>query len=288
VPVFIDIRPDTLNLDESLIERAITPRTKVIVPVHYAGVACDMTAIMEIARRHGLFVVEDAAQGVGATCGGQYLGTIGHLGCYSFHETKNLISGEGGALVINDERFLERAEIIREKGTDRSRFSRGAVDKYTWVDIGSSYLPGEMTAAFLYAQLLDAERIDAQRRAIWERYHERLAPLEERGLLRRPVTPPGVDHGDHMYAILLRGPEERGRMIRHLAAREIEAVFHYVPLHTSPMGRRLAPDTPPLPVTEEYAGRLLRLPFFRELTPAMIDRVCDAVAEFFSPAGGGR
>ena len=288
VPVFVDIRPDTLNLDESLIERAITPRTKVIVPVHYAGVACDMAAIMEIARRHGLFVVEDAAQGVGATCGGRFLGTIGHLGCYSFHETKNLISGEGGALVINDERFLERAEIIRATGTDRSRFFRGAVDKYTWVDIGSSYLPGEMVAAFLHAQLLDAERIDAQRRAIWERYHENLAPLEERGLLRRPVTPPGVEHGAHMYAILLRGPEERGRMIRHLAEREIEAVFHYVPLHTSPMGRRLAPDTPPLPVTEEYAGRLLRLPFFRELTPAMIDRVGEAVAEFFDPAGAGR
>ncbi|MBQ4107440.1 MAG: dTDP-4-amino-4,6-dideoxygalactose transaminase [Lentisphaeria bacterium] len=282
VPVFVDIRPDTLNLDETLLERAITPRTKVIVPVHYAGIACDMTAIMEIARRHHLPVVEDAAQGVGSSWRGQYLGTIGHLGCYSFHETKNFISGEGGALVINDERFLERAEIIREKGTDRSRFFRGMVDKYTWVDIGSSYLPGELTAAFLHAQLMESGKITERRLAIWQHYHENLAPLEQQGLIRRPVVPPGCCHGGHMYYLLTRTPAERAGLIAWLAERQIEAVFHYVPLHQSPMGRQLAPHTPPLPVTEDLHARLLRLPCFCELQPGQIDRVCAAVTDFFA------
>ena len=279
-PVFVDIRPDTMNLDETKIEPAITPRTKVIVPVHYAGVGCDMEKIMDIAERHHLLVVEDAAQGVCATRNGRFLGTIGHLGCYSFHETKNFICGEGGALVVNDPRFLERAEILREKGTNRSQFFRGMVDKYTWVDIGSSYLPGELTAAFLYAQLEEAEKITAKRMAIWNAYHQKLAPLERAGLLRRPVTPPGCGHNAHMYYILVKDLAERARLIAHLKANDVQAVFHYVPLHSSPMGRKLAGPVS-LPVTEEYADRLLRLPCYYELAPEQIDRVAALIGEFF-------
>lgn len=282
VPVFVDIRPDTMNIDEKLIEAAITPRTKVIVPVHYAGVGCEMDTIMEIAARHNLLVVEDAAQGVCATYKGKYLGTIGHLGCYSFHETKNFISGEGGALVINDERFLARAEIIREKGTNRNQFFRGMVDKYTWVDIGSSYLPSEIIAAFLYAQLEESETITEKRLNIWNRYHSLLAPLEERRLLRRPYSPEECGHNAHMYYILLRDLNERKAMIDHLKTFDIHPVFHYVPLHSAPKGQELTDGKKyALPYTEAYADRLLRLPCYYELTLEMVALICTTIEDFF-------
>ncbi len=281
-PVFIDIRPDTMNLDETLIEAAITPRTKVIVAVHYAGVGCDMDAIMDIARRHGLLVVEDAAQGVCATYKGRFLGTIGHLGCYSFHETKNFISGEGGALVINDERFLERAEIVLEKGTNRSQFFRGAVDKYTWVDIGSSYVPSEIIAAFLYAQLEESAAITARRMAIWRTYHGLLEPLEKAGRLRRPVTPVECGHNAHMYYILLAGLDERTRLIDWLKAHQVEPVFHYVPLHNSPAGKRFRVGDGPLPRTVGFSERLLRLPCFYNLTGADVHWIVDLIRQFFA------
>ena len=279
IPVFVDIRPDTMNMDEKLIERAITPRTKVIVPVHYAGVGCDMDAIMEIARRHDLLVVEDAAQAVCATYNGRCLGTIGHLGCYSFHETKNFISGEGGALAINDERFFERAEIIREKGTNRSQFFRGMVDKYTWVDIGSSYLPSEMIAAFLYAQLEESDKITRKRLAIWTEYHRLLEPLEKRGALRRPVIPAGCDHNAHMYYILLKDLETRTKLIAKLKGCGINPVFHYVPLHSAPKGVELCGKVE-LPITEAYADRLLRLPCYYELSIEEVRLVVKKIDEF--------
>ncbi|NMA19334.1 MAG: dTDP-4-amino-4,6-dideoxygalactose transaminase [Lentisphaerae bacterium] len=282
VPVFVDIRPDTLNLDENLIEAAITPKTKAIVPVHYAGVGCNMDAIMDIARRHDLLVVEDAAQGVCATYKDRFLGTIGHLGCFSFHETKNFISGEGGALLINDERFCERAEIIREKGTNRSQFFRGMVDKYTWVDIGSSYLPSEIIAAFLYAQLEESSTITEKRMATWKHYHALLEPLEQQGFLRRPVnTPETGGHNAHMYYILLPDLDTRTRLIRHLKEQQITAVFHYIPLHTSPMGIKLTQQRFNLPVTDNVAERLLRLPCYFELTPEDTERVVNTIAAFF-------
>ncbi len=282
IPVFVDIRPDTMNIDERLIEAAITPRTKVIVPVHYAGIGCEMDTIMDIARRHNLLVVEDAAQGVCATYNKKYLGTIGHLGCYSFHETKNFISGEGGALVINDECFFERAEIIREKGTNRSQFFRGMVDKYTWVDIGSSYLPSEMVAAFLYAQLEESERITRKRITIWDEYHRQLKPLEESGQLRRPIIPEDSGHNAHMYYIVLKDLEERTALIDFMKAQNIHPVFHYIPLHSSPKGVEFSSRKYSLPVTEEYADRLLRLPCYYELTSEMIDRICKVIADFFT------
>lgn len=283
VPVFIDVNPETMNMDETKIEAAITPRTKVIVPVHYAGVGCEMDTIMDIARRHNLLVVEDAAQGVCATYKGKYLGTIGHFGCYSFHETKNFISGEGGAVLINDERFMERAEIIREKGTNRSQFFRGMVDKYTWVDIGSSYLPGELIAAFLYAQLEESDKISTKRLSIWQQYHELLAPLEEKGLLRRPVIPDTCGHNAHMYYVLLKDLKTRTELIAHLKANGISAVFHYVPLHNAPKGIELCGGkAPSLHLTEEYADRLLRLPCYYELTPEDVTYICRCVGEFLN------
>lgn len=288
IPRFVDIRPDTMNLDEKLIEAAITPKTKVIVPVHYAGVGCEMDAIMEIARRHDLLVVEDAAQGVCATYKGRYLGTIGHLGCYSFHETKNFISGEGGALVINDERFMERAEIIREKGTNRSQFFRGMVDKYTWVDIGSSYLPSEIIAAFLYAQLECADKITRKRMAIWRRYHELLLPLELAGKVRLPKIPEHCVHNAHMYYLLAGDLAERTALMDFLQRGGICPVFHYVPLHTSPKGRELGGGAVSLPVTDEYADRLVRLPCFYELADEEIDRTVGRIFEFYGVAFGRR
>lgn len=262
VPVFVDIRPDTLNLDERLIEAAITPRTKAIFPVHYAGVACDMDAIPTIAARHGLLVLEDAAQGLQSTYKGRQLGTIGQLGAYSFHETKNIISGEGGALLVNDPRFAERAEIIREKGTNRSQFFRGHVDKYTWVDVGSSYLPGEIVAAFLWAQLEQAGTITEARLRSWNRYHEALAHLEREGLLRRPIVPQECTHNGHMYYVLLPSLEQRTATIERLKAAGVSTVFHYVPLHNSPAGQRYARAHGRLSVTEDIADRLLRLPLW--------------------------
>lgn len=262
VPVFVDIRPDTLNIGETLIEAAITPRTKAIVPVHYAGVACEMDTIMEIAHRHKLLVIEDAAQGVMSTYKGKALGAIGHMGTFSFHETKNVISGEGGALLINDDRFAERAEIIREKGTNRSLFFRGQVDKYTWVDIGSSYLPSEIIAAFLWAQLEDAESITQLRMAIWQRYHEALAPLEAAGKLRRPIIPEGCVHNAHMYYILLESLEQRTEVIKRLKAQGVNPVFHYVPLHSSPAGRKYGRTGSEMKHTNTLSDRLLRLPLW--------------------------
>lgn len=262
VPVFVDIRPDTLNLDERKIEAAITPRTRAIVPVHYAGVGCDMDAIMGIAERHGLLVIEDAAQGVLASYRDRPLGAIGHLGAFSFHETKNIISGEGGALLINDPALAERAEIIREKGTNRSQFFRGHVDKYTWVDIGSSYLPGEIIAAFLWAQMEEADAITARRLALWERYHEAFEPLERTGRVRRPVVPDWCGHNAHMYYLLLRDLEDRSIFIQAMREQGIHCVFHYVPLHSAPVGRKVGRAADGLPVTTDLAHRLVRLPLW--------------------------
>ncbi|WUR12378.1 dTDP-4-amino-4,6-dideoxygalactose transaminase [[Empedobacter] haloabium] len=278
VPVFVDIRPDTLNIDETKIEAAITPRTKVILPVHYAGVACEMDTIMDIARRHDLIVVEDAAQGIMSTYKGRPLGSIGHMGAYSFHETKNVIAGEGGALLVNDPVYAQRAEIIREKGTNRSQFFRGQVDKYTWVDIGSSYLPGEVIAAFLWAQMEEAANITARRLALWQQYHEFLIPLEERGVLRRPVVPEGCVHNAHMYYILLESLEQRSNVIANLKQQGISSVFHYVPLHSAPAGTRFGRPAGALPHTEGLSERLLRLPLWVGLEPEM-PRVLKALLE---------
>ena len=278
VPVFVDIREDTLNLDERLIEAAITPRTKAIVPVHYAGVACEMDAIMGIAHRHGLRVVEDAAQGVMASYKGQALGSIGDLGTYSFHETKNVISGEGGALLVNDPVVALRAEIIREKGTDRSRFFRGEVDKYTWQEVGSSFLPGELIAAFLWAQLEEAKIITAQRMASWERYHAALAPLEAKGVLRRPVVPEGCQHNAHMYYVLLSPEIDRQAVLSELKRNEIYSVFHYVPLHSSPAGQRYGRPHGALEITNSLSERLVRLPLWVGLSEAQQERVVNVLA----------
>ncbi|GAB4573708.1 MAG: dTDP-4-amino-4,6-dideoxygalactose transaminase [Anaerolineae bacterium] len=262
VPVFVDIRPDTLNLDETLIPAAITPRTKAILPVHYAGVGCEMDAIMVLAEQHDLLVIEDAAHGILAQYHGRELGTIGHLGCLSFHETKNIISGEGGALLVNDERFVKRAEIIREKGTNRSAFFRGEVDKYTWVDVGSSYLPSELIAAFLWAQMEEAELITQRRLAIWQTYHEAFAELEARELVRRPVIPDGVRHNAHMYYLLLPSLEARTAFIERLKAAGIHSVFHYVPLHSAPGGQRFSRAVGSLEHTTSISERLVRLPLW--------------------------
>ena len=276
VPVFVDIRPDTLCIDASAIEAAITPRTKAIVPVHYAGVACEMDTILAVARRHGLLVIEDAAQGAMAAWQGRALGTIGDMGTLSFHETKNLVSGEGGALLLNDDRFIERAEIVREKGTDRARMFRGLVDKYTWVDIGSSFLPGEIVAAFLSAQLDDADAITARRLSIWERYHAAFAGLEAAGRLRRPVIPDGCRHNAHLYYLLLADLAQRTELIARLREQAIQATFHYVPLHSSPMGRTVGRAHGELPVTSDLADRLVRLPLWLGLEPHQ-ERVIRAV-----------
>ena len=283
---FVDIRPDTLNIDENLIEAAVNENTRAIVPVHYAGVGCEMDMIMDIARRHDLLVVEDAAQGVNATYKEQYLGTIGHLGAYSFHETKNFISGEGGALVVNDESFIERAEIIWEKGTNRNKFFRGEVDKYTWVDIGSSFLPSEIVSAFLYAQLEEADTITQKRNEIFRYYSEQIAPLCERGLVRMPACPEECRHNAHLFYLLVETARgDRDWLIAHLKEKEINAVFHYVPLHTSPMGLGMGYKEGNLPVTEDVSERLVRLPCYYELTREDQDRVIDGVYGFF---GEGR
>jgi dTDP-4-amino-4,6-dideoxygalactose transaminase len=273
VPVFVDIRPDTLNIDETKIEAAITPRTKAIVPVHYAGVACDMDAIMTIANRHGLLVIEDAAQGIMASYRGRALGSIGHLATLSFHETKNIISGEGGALLVNEPRLIERAEIVREKGTNRSKFFRGQVDKYTWVDIGSSYLPGEILAAFLWAQMEEAEPITRRRLEIWETYHRWFAPLEQQGMVRRPIVPPECQHNAHMYYLLLPDLNLRTAFIEELKEHGIGAVFHYVPLHDSPMGLKVGRCSGELPVTRNASERLVRLPLWLGLEQNLVDVV---------------
>ncbi len=281
---FVDIRPDTLNIDETLIEREITERTKVIVPVHYAGVGCEMEAIKRIADKHRLSIVEDAAQSVNAKYKGSYLGTLGDLGAYSFHETKNFICGEGGALICNDRSLVDRAEVLREKGTNRSKFFRGEVDKYTWVDIGSSYVPSDILAAFLYAQLENMTEITNRRRQLYEQYHERLSPLAETGLITVPSIPEACESNYHMYYILLHDLETRDALIKHLKNKGILAVFHYVPLHTSPVGEGLGYRDGMLPVTESVANRIVRLPFYHELGEKEISEVVGAISEFFGGA----
>ncbi len=265
IPVFVDIRPDTLNIDEAKVEAAITSRTKAIVAVHYAGVGCEMDTIMEIANRHQLIVIEDAAQGLMARYKGRALGSIGHMSTLSFHETKNVVSGEGGALLINDLEFSERAEIVREKGTNRSQFFRGQVDKYTWVDVGSSYLPGEIIAAFLWAQLEDATHITTQRMMLWERYHEAFEELESQDKIRRPIIPHECEHNAHMYYLLLPNLEARGKFISALRAKDISTVFHYVPLHSAPAGRKFGRTAGAMLHTDTLSDRLVRLPLWPDL-----------------------
>lgn len=285
VPVFIDIRGDTLNLDETLIEAAITERTRAIFVVHYAGIACEMNAITAIARRHRLFVVEDAAQALTSTYRGRPVGSFGHLAAFSFHETKNFISGEGGALVINDPSFIERAEILREKGTNRSRFFRGQVDKYTWMDIGSSYLPSDIIAAFLLAQLEEAENLLSDRRAVWQRYHTGFSDLERAGFVRRPTIPAECEGNAHLYYLLINDLPTRTRLIQYLQTMGIQAPFHYVPLHSAPAGIRFGRANGQLAVTDDLSDRVLRLPIW----PGMTDEpgiVIGAVNQFFSDVAG--
>ena len=278
-PVFVDIRPDTLNIDETLIEDAITARTKAICVVHYAGVACEMDRIMAIARGHGLKVVEDAAQAVNSWYNGRALGSIGDLGCYSFHETKNYICGEGGALCINDPALIQRAEIIRDKGTNRQRFFRGEVDKYTWVDVGSSYVPSEICSAFLYGQLEEMDRISARRQEIYLRYISGLRPLQEQGLLQLPEIPEGCLSNYHLCFALLPSQALRDELLEYLRSLSIRAVFHYVPLHSSPCGSQFAPGLQ-LPHTDQLSARLIRLPMYYELTCGEQQQVLDAVTNF--------
>lgn len=279
--VFVDIRPDTLNLDERLIEAAITPRTRAIWPVHYAGVACEMDTIMSIARRHRLLVVEDAAQGVFASYKGRWLGTIGDLGCYSFHETKNIVCGEGGALLVNDERFAKRAEVLREKGTNRSQFLRGQVDKYTWVDLGSSWVPSDILAAFLLGQLECGEQITAKRGMLCAAYARLLEPLARRGLLRLPIVPEGCVANHHMFQVITADVRARGALMDHLRSAGLMATFHYVPLHTSPVGLAQGWRQGSLPVTEDMSARLLRLPLFYDMSAADTVAVAREMFAFF-------
>ncbi len=281
IPVFVDIRPDTMNIDESKIEAAITEKTKAIVVVHYAGVACEMDTICEIAKKHHLCVIEDAAQGVMAFYKGVALGTIGDFGCYSFHETKNYSMGEGGALLIKNENDIERAEIIREKGTDRSRFFRGQVDKYTWMDAGSSYLPSELNAAYLYAQLEQADRINQARLACWNLYYELLLPLKEAGKIELPVIPVGCAHNAHMFYIKVKNLAERTELISYLKEHGVHAVFHYVPLHSSPAGMRFGRFHGEDAYTTKESERLLRLPLYYGLTEEQVSYVAKMVEDFY-------
>jgi dTDP-4-amino-4,6-dideoxygalactose transaminase len=281
-PVFIDIRPDTLNLDETKLERLISPRTKAIVVVHYAGVGCEMDAILEVAERHGLPVIEDNAHGLFGKYRGRYLGTLGRLATQSFHETKNFTCGEGGALLINDPQYIERAEIIREKGTNRSRFFRGQVDKYTWIDVGSSYLPSDMNAAFLYAQLEAREDIQARRRWIWDYYNEHLSEWAENFGVQLPSIPAHCEQSYHMYYLILPTAEKRQSLIEHLNSADINSVFHYLPLHLSRMGRKFGGHEGQCPVSEDVSDRLLRLPFYTGINEADQSRVVAALKDFTS------
>ena len=283
--VFIDIRHDTLNIDENKIEKVITKFTKVIVPVHYAGVGCEMDIIMDIARRHHLNVVEDAAQGMNAKFNDRFLGTIGDIGTFSFHETKNFICGEGGAIAINNEKLIERAEIIREKGTNRSKFFRGEVDKYTWVDIGSSYLPSDILAAFLYAQLENMDKINNRREEIFNIYYQALSPLAENGFLKLPGVVPGCESNSHMFYIILRDEKTRNALMNYLKCNGILAIFHYLPLHLSPIGRSMGYREGQLPVTESMSGRLLRLPFYYDLKEREQIKITNFIERFFKKWG---
>ncbi|VEN73911.1 TDP-4-oxo-6-deoxy-D-glucose transaminase [Candidatus Desulfarcum epimagneticum] len=283
VPVFVDIRSDTLNMDETKIEEAVTDKTKAIVVVHYAGFACEMDSIMSIAKKHNLFVIEDAAHALLSTYENNFLGTIGDLGTLSFHETKNIISGEGGALLINNKKFIERSEIIWEKGTNRKKFFRGEVDQYTWVDIGSSYLPGEITAAFLYAQLENAEKIIAKRCELFNLYHQLLNPLEDRNFIRvAKRDPQSLKNNGHIFYIIAKNAQERTRLIKRLRENNITAVFHYVPLHLSPAGKKYGRSVGDLPNTIELSERVLRLPLFYEMEDSQVYEVVSAIKNFYS------
>jgi dTDP-4-amino-4,6-dideoxygalactose transaminase len=281
IPVFVDIRPDTMNIDEKLIEAAITDKTKAIVPVHYAGVACEMDTIMDIAHRHGLYVVEDAAQGVGSYYKGQALGTIGDYGCYSFHETKNYSMGEGGALLIKNPQNIDAAEIIREKGTNRSRFFRGQIDKYTWVAPGSSYLPSELNAAYLYAQLEQADMIFHNRMDTWNFYYENLSGLRNDGKIELPFIPEGCEHNAHMFYIKCKNLEERTRLIQYLDKCGVNAVFHYIPLHSSPAGQQYGRFHGEDVYTTRESERLLRMPLYYGMTDEERSTVVEKVCNFY-------
>lgn len=281
VPVFVDIRPDTMNIDEKLIEAAVTDKTKAIVPVHYAGVACEMDTIMDIAKRHQLAVIEDAAQGIMSTYKGKPLGTFGEFGCFSFHETKNYSMGEGGALLIRDEKYIEEAEIIREKGTNRAKYFRGQIDKYTWVNYGSSYLPSDMNAAYLYAQLEVAEQINDARMASWNRYYENLRPLMEAGKIELPVIPEDCVHNAHMFYIKAADLEERSALINFLKENGILAVFHYIPLHSAPAGIKFGRFDGEDKYTTKESERLLRLPMYYKLKLDEVDYISDKIKEFY-------
>jgi dTDP-4-amino-4,6-dideoxygalactose transaminase len=282
VPVFVDIRPDTLNIDEKLIEQAVGPRTRAIVPVHYAGVPCAMDEILDIARKNSLFVIEDAAQALLSKYKGKFLGTIGDLGCLSFHETKNIISGEGGALIINQDAFAERAEVIREKGTNRSQFYRGQVDKYTWVDIGSSFLPSELTGAFLYAQMEMADRIIESRRDLFFLYLDLLRPLEEKGKVKLPFVDEQAFNNGHIFYVITSSLDERTRLIGHLRENGIVAIFHYVPLHSSPAGVRYGRIVGSMDRTDELSDRLLRLPLYYGMKTVEVHAVVKCLEAFFN------
>jgi len=277
-PVFVDIREDTLNIDEKLIEQAITEKTKAICVVHYAGVGCEMDRIVEIARKHNLIIVEDAAQAVNAFYKGRALGSIGDLGCYSFHETKNYICGEGGALCVNNPRFVERAEIIRDKGTNRQQFFRGEVDKYTWVDLGSSYVPSEICSAFLFGQLEEMDRISERRRQIYERYSEMLKPLEDSHSVRLPSIPEACESNYHMLYVILQTRDIRDHVLSNLRESGIHAVFHYVPLHSSPMGKQFNSQGD-LPLTDNLSSRLIRLPLFYDLGSSDQRTIIDSMSQ---------
>ena len=279
VPVFVDVRSDTMNIDEKLVEEAITPRTKAVMPVHYAGVACDMDALEAICKRHHVALLEDAAQCIGASYKGRALGSIGELGALSFHETKNVISGEGGALLINDNAFTGRAEAIREKGTNRSQFFRGEIDKYTWVDVGSSFLPSEILAAFLWAQLQQLEPILADRMRMWQRYNDQLAGLEERGILRRPRIPTYAEHNGHIFYVIMRDESLRDAVLAEFRRRGIVVVFHYVPLHSSPAGQRFGRTATTMAVTDHQSALLLRLPLYPHIGTQAVDEVCSVLEE---------
>ena len=283
--VFVDVRPDTMNIDETKIEAAITERTKVIVVMHYAGVACEMDTIMDLARRHGLMVVEDAAQGVMSTYKGRALGTIGDFGCYSFHETKNYSMGEGGALIINNEAYNERAEILREKGTNRSKFFRGQVDKYTWVDFGDSYLPSELNAAYLWAQLEQADAINENRLATWNAYDEAFAPLKAQGKLELPVIPEDCVHNAHMYYLKLKNLQERTAFINYMKENDVHTVFHYVPLHSAPAGLKFGRFAGEDVYTTRESERLVRLPLYYGLAQEDLEKVIRLVYDFFAYEG---
>ena len=282
VPVFVDIRPDTMNIDEKLIEEAITEKTKAIVPVHYAGVSCEMDTIMALAEKYHLVVIEDAAQGIMSTYKGKSLGTVGNFGCLSFHETKNYSMGEGGALLIRDEKDIEEAEIIREKGTNRSKFFRGQIDKYTWVNFGSSYLPSDMNAAYLYAQLEVADEINDSRMAIWNRYYKNLTSLRDSGKIELPFIPKDCVHNAHMFYIKVKDLEERTKLIQFLKDNKIMAVFHYIPLHSAPAGKKFGRFHGEDKYTTRESERLLRLPMYYKLTLDQVDEICGKLIQFYS------